>query len=82
MHSSQIDHCIEILCSKGCRSVRRDIRLLEQGEVLPELASLDSPARRAVLKELRAIMAVYGDTCPITPSDDSSRGHRGHGENA
>ena len=82
MHSSQIDQCIEILCAKGCRSVRRDIHLLEQGVVLPELALLDDPARRAVLRELRAIMSVYGDCCPVTPQDNTKKGGREHGENA
>jgi hypothetical protein len=65
MRSKQIDHCIERLCLKGCRSVREDIRLLEQGQALPELSALDDLARQAVLKELRAIMAVYGDSCPL-----------------
>lgn len=82
MRSSQIDQCIEALCAKGCRSVRRDIRLLEQGVVLPELASLDDPSRRTVLRELRAIMSVYGDSCPVAPQDNTTRGGREHGENA
>jgi len=81
MRNKQIDQCIETLCLKGCQSVRQDIRLLEQGTLLPELAVLDDLARLAVLKELRAIMAVYGDSCPVTPTSTNAnaRGHRQHG---
>ena len=68
MGNKQIDQCVEALCQKGCGAVREDIRLLEQGVILPELKSLDDLARQAVLKELRSIMAVYGDGCPVAPS--------------
>lgn len=66
MCDEQINSCIEALCLKGCASVREDIRLLEQGVVAPELKELDDLARFAVLKELRAIMAVYGEHCPVS----------------
>ncbi|MES9833759.1 MAG: hypothetical protein ABW170_16040 [Candidatus Thiodiazotropha sp. L084R] len=70
MGNKQIDQYVEILCQKGCRSVREDIQLLEQGVILPELEVLDDLSRQKVLKELRAIMAVYGDSCPVEfPSD-------------
>ena len=82
MPSKHIDQCIEALCAKGCRSVRRDIHLLEQGVVLPELAVLDAPARRAVLQELQAIMAVYGDSCPVTATDKTFSSKRDHGTNS
>jgi hypothetical protein len=36
---------------------------------------LDDLARQAVLKELRAIMAVYGDSCP-TPAYEKSQNDR------
>jgi hypothetical protein len=70
MGNQQIDQCVEILCLKGCRAVREDIQLLEQGVILPELKSLDDLSQQAVLKELRAIMAVYGDGCPVEPPLD------------
>jgi len=63
--TQQIEACIEVLCQKGCLAVRADIRALEQGQVLPETAGLSREATRFVLKELKAIMAVYGDTCRI-----------------
>jgi hypothetical protein len=74
MRQNQVEECIETLCQKGCQSVRDDIRLLEQGVVLPELAVLDDLARQKVLKELRAIMAVYGDTCPVDLSAEAIKG--------
>ncbi|MGD8908672.1 MAG: hypothetical protein PVF13_03040 [Chromatiales bacterium] len=64
MQSKQIEACIEAICQKGCRSVRQDILFLQRGEILPELKGLDDLACQMVLKELRAIMAVYGDSCP------------------
>ncbi len=82
MRSYQIDECIEVLCQKGCRSVREDIRLLERGVVLPEISALDDLARQAVLKELRAIMAVYGDSCPVPVSSTPSQNSMKHGKNS
>lgn len=64
MSRQQIDQRVEQICQKGCLSVREDIMLLERGVILPELQDFDEMARQAVLKELRAIMAVYGDACP------------------
>jgi hypothetical protein len=81
MRSKQIDHCIEQLCLKGCRSVREDIRLLERGAPLPELSALDDLARRAVLKELRSIMAVYGDSCPLPASANTENDEEKHVKN-
>jgi hypothetical protein len=64
MTRERIDRSVEQLCQKGCLSVREDIRLLERGVILPELQDFDEMARRMVLQELQAIMAVYGDACP------------------
>jgi hypothetical protein len=80
MRNKQIDECIERLCQKGCRSVRDDIRLIEQGETIPELSVLDDLARQAVLKELRSIMAVYGDSCPMPAVDDTPKDGLKHGK--
>ena len=64
MSRHKIDQSIEQLCQKGCQSVREDIRLLERGVILPEIQNLDKLSQETVLKELRSIMAVYGDVCP------------------
>lgn len=61
----RVSASIEALCLKGCRSVRESIARLEQGHVLPEVAALGPAERQAVLKELRSIMAVYGDACRL-----------------
>lgn len=64
MSRQRIEQSVEQLCQKGCLSVREDIKLLQKGLILPELRDLDELARSKVLKELQAIMAVYGDACP------------------
>ncbi|WP_295578518.1 hypothetical protein [uncultured Lamprocystis sp.] len=62
---SPLDAVIEALCRQGCRQVRSSMARLEQGEDLPETSGLTATARLEVLAELRAIMAVYGETCRI-----------------
>lgn len=81
MRSEKIEQCVELLCQKGCGSVRQDILLLEQGVVLPELSALDDLARQAVLKELRSIMAVYGDSCPLPNTTKTTKDLPKHGKN-
>ncbi|PUB73666.1 MAG: hypothetical protein DBP03_11925 [gamma proteobacterium symbiont of Ctena orbiculata] len=78
MRNSLIEQHVEAICEKGCRSVREDIRLLSRGVVLPELSDLDELSRQLVLKELRSIMAVYGDGCPVTQPPLSEKGGLGH----
>ncbi|MES9947127.1 MAG: hypothetical protein B6D77_18530 [gamma proteobacterium symbiont of Ctena orbiculata] len=73
MGSRLIEPYIEAICEKGCKSVREDMRLLSQGVVLPELKDLDEIARQMVLKELRSIMAVYGDGCPVVQPQSSNK---------
>ena len=65
MQNMNIDACIEAICKKGCQEVRREIRLLEQGQPLPELLHLSQTARQSVLSELKSIMSVYGDSCRV-----------------
>ncbi len=66
MHKSPaVQHCIELLCHKGCRQVWREIEALEQGEDLPEARGLNTEERALVLTELKAVMAVYKDRCSI-----------------
>ena len=57
--NSRVHACVERLCLKGCRVVWEDIRLLEQGDALPETVGLLETERRAVLQELKSIMSVY-----------------------
>ena len=61
MNRRLVDHCVETLCDKGCKAVWLDIHRLEAGEDLPETVRLDDRERRAVLDELKAVMAVYSD---------------------
>ncbi|MGD2117318.1 MAG: hypothetical protein PVG66_03090 [Chromatiales bacterium] len=46
--------------------MRDDIQKLEAGVTLPETNGLTQIELLNVLKELKAIMAVYGDTCRVT----------------
>lgn len=57
--NSRIETCVEKLCLKGCRVVWEDIRLLEEGALLPETSGLLETERLAVLHELKLIMSVY-----------------------
>ena len=61
--SPAVAQCVEILCHKGCRQVWYDIAALEQGATLPETQGLSASERAAVLAELKAVMAVYGNRC-------------------
>ncbi len=65
MQRITVEYCVETICNKGCQAVRDDIRALERGEVVAELKELSEPLRQAVLRELKSIMAVYGDSCRI-----------------
>lgn len=59
MNQPPVEQCIESLCLKGCREVLHLIGEMEQGRMPPETAHLSAAERLAVLKELKAIMAVY-----------------------
>jgi len=48
-----------MLCNDGCRTVNDYIVQLESGEALPQIQQLNTSERQEVLKELKAIMAVY-----------------------
>ncbi len=58
-----VEQCVENLCHKGCRAVWGDIAALDAGHVLPEAKGLSADEIRAVVRELKAIMAVYEGTC-------------------
>ena len=70
-----VDSSVEMICSKGCRTVRDDITALERDELIQEVSGLTEAERRAVLMELKKIMAVYGDGCRI-PSSELGRQQR------
>jgi len=59
MTQPPVEQCIEVLCLKGCREVLHLIGEMEQGRIPAETAHLSEAERRAVLGELKAIMAVY-----------------------
>jgi len=58
-----IEETVEVICVKGCQSVRDDIARLEKNQQLPETIGLTCEQRVMVLRELQSIMSVYGDTC-------------------
>jgi hypothetical protein len=66
MYSKNIQACIDAICAKGCGAVREDILWLERGRDLPEVAGLEEEELQLVIKELKSIMSVYGDTCSPT----------------
>jgi hypothetical protein len=61
----KIDHCIELLCHKGCRALWQDIAVLDRGQELPETQELSTAERELLLRELKAIMAVYAGSCDV-----------------
>lgn len=63
MDPRRVESSIELICRKGCRAVWGDIDALAQGRSIPETAGLTAHERLAVLRELRAVMAVYEGSC-------------------
>jgi hypothetical protein len=59
----RLEDRLESLCEKGCRSVWRDIDVLEEGGDLPETRDLSIEERRMLLSELKQVMAAYADRC-------------------
>lgn len=66
MNQQRVEKCVEKLCHKGCRAVWGDIDALEAGTSLPETKGLNRAEIQAVIKELKAVMAVYEGTCAAT----------------
>jgi hypothetical protein len=56
---SNVERCVETLCSHGCERVSVYISELRAGKVFAEVADLSVTERRLVLSELIAIMAPY-----------------------
>ncbi len=62
---AKLDQRVELLCQDGCRAVRDYIEALQAGQLLPQFADLDMHERELLLRELQAIMSVYGDSCSL-----------------
>ena len=56
---------LESICEKGCKRVWDDIATLERGDQLQETRDLDNAERAWLLRELKAVMAVYGERCRL-----------------
>lgn len=59
MDQNRIQNCIEQVCQKGCAAVLETIFALEQNRRVDETLDLDVDEIRAMLSELKSIMAIY-----------------------
>lgn len=66
MNYRRVDICLEKLCNQGCQSVWGYIDALEAGRRLPETRGLDPQEVRQLVRELKAIMAVYEGNCSVS----------------
>ena len=66
MINKRVEHCLERLCNKGCRSVWKNIDDLEAGRPLKETRDLSSHEIHILVKELKEIMAVYEGSCSVS----------------
>jgi len=60
MDQKKIEYAVTQVCDQGCTYVRLLIQKLETDVVIAETAALSQDERRAVLAELKSIMAIYG----------------------
>ena len=58
-----VEQVVETLCAAGCRAVWTTIDDLEAGREIPEVRDLSPQEIKAVISELKAVMAVYEGTC-------------------
>ena len=65
MRDHQVDACVEHICNKGCREVRKDILIFEKGGTPQGAEPLTAKQKSLVLAELKTIMSVYGAECRI-----------------
>lgn len=61
-NDKQIELSLEQICEQGCRSVNQVIQQLEKCEVIEMTRHLNDSQHKILLKELKSIMAVYGET--------------------
>ena len=57
--ANEIDAYVELICNLGCGRVYRIIELMERREDIVELNGATAETHQAVLRELKAIMAIY-----------------------
>lgn len=60
INNPRVSEALEALCAHGCQAVWSIIEELEAGKPRPETAHLPDGERLQVLRELKAIMSVYG----------------------
>jgi hypothetical protein len=70
MHSDKVNGCIEALCANGCDAVRASIENLEHQISPTQTCDLSEIEVKAVLRELKSIMAVYDErSCQCCSQD-------------
>lgn len=60
MDQKKIEYAVTQICDQGCTHTRLLIQKLETGVAVQETIELNKGERRAVLAELKSIMAIYG----------------------
>ena len=58
-NNPKLQHIIEQLCTSGCERVNEIIETLERQDSVEETSQLGIEERKIVLREIKAIMAVY-----------------------
>ena len=59
MDHQKITHYLEVICQSGCDTVNATIEAMEKDQSISAVKDLDSDEKKVVLRELKAIMAVY-----------------------
>jgi len=59
MDQNKVQHCVELLCQKGCKNVLETIRTLEHHQAVTETLNLSNDEVQIVLSELKSIMDIY-----------------------
>jgi tetrahydromethanopterin S-methyltransferase subunit D len=59
MNQQKVNQAIEAICQTGCTSVNAVIATLEAGKTTEGLEDLSYAERDLLVRELKAIMAVY-----------------------
>lgn len=59
MDPRKIEHAVNLICDQGCIRIRVLIQLLETGAAISETQELSPAENRAVLQEIKSIMAIY-----------------------
>ena len=57
--TTEVDAHVARICDLGCRRVYQVIAALERGQESDEISTLPDALRKAVLIELKAVMAIY-----------------------